>query len=332
MLIIDVIESLFSGFGDGGQEDDPEPCSEPGEALMDGAPEEPPYAEPEERSDGIVDPVGPTDPAPASPAPAKARSGLGEIYPDLSRLTTRKVEHRNLVLEDICTHCAHCGHELTDAISIQRGIGPVCSKKGYAEDPADGDEMQAMIDLSEFPELVEFLTKHYKPLGIRGLINGLVRVASLNRPRGRGQSEGNYRVHAACCDAIASLGHGKLANLLRETLVVVTISKVKEKPGTYRVFVKKRDVHKDWWRMISARLNRAEWIKKERAYHVPFFDDAGETRASVSSFQLQRPGDGKWVYVSNKRALWELIVYCYEDMIVKNSDGRNSRIRKKDAA
>lgn len=290
-----------------------------------------------------VDPVAPTDPAPA-PAPEDGPSEtevrvvkrekdpvLGEKYPDLGGLTTAKVPHRNLILDGVCTHCAHCGQQLTDSVSIQRGIGPVCSKRGYAEDPVDGDEMQAMIDLAEFPELAEFLVEHYKPLGVRGLVNGLVRAASLNRPRGRGRSEGNYKVHAACCDAIQSLGHVKLANLLRDTLVVVSLSKVDPseaggEAGWYSVAVKRRDEHHQWRNMLRARLTCVKGGYRDPSMAVRLFRDA-EEKIPVTSEFWAKDGD-RDVKVSNKRALWEVIVYCHEGLIMKRPDGQNVRIRK----
>lgn len=231
-----------------------------------------------------------------------------DAYPDLSSVTTVKVPHRNLILDGVCSHCAHCGHQLTDAQSIQRGIGPVCSGKGYAEDPVDGDEMQAMIDLMEFPELVEFLNEHYKPLGIRGLVNGLVRVASLNRPRGRGWSEGNADVHAACCDAIESLGHQKLSKLLRETLVIMEVRESTEYPHCLEVWVKKRDWTKDWSWDVTRDVSGTFFSKKVKAMVIP----VGNNGKVMS--KCRPDGNGP---ITNKRALWNLMLRHYGGSIAK---------------
>ncbi len=48
-------------------------------------------------------------------------------YPDLSRLTTKKIPHKDMILDDVCTNCACCGQPLTDSVSVQRGLGPRCS-------------------------------------------------------------------------------------------------------------------------------------------------------------------------------------------------------------
>lgn len=252
--------------------------------------------------------------APARPVDTGDRGT--DTYPDLSGLTTVKLPHNNLILEGVCTHCAHCGHELTDAVSIQRGIGPICSKRGYAEDAAEADEIQAMIDLAEFPELAEFLTTHYRPLGIRGLVNGLVRIASLNRPRGRGQKLGNAKVHSACADAVQSLGHRKLADLLRNTLVVVTVAAVEGEPGVVSVHVKKRDLPTGWFSQIDATLSQTTWMKKARHHNVVVHHPSDPTRKARS--RLQGP-DGK--AVSNKRALWTLLCHNFSGLIVKTTDG-----------
>lgn len=237
-------------------------------------------------------------------------------YPDLSSLTVRKIPHKNMILDGVCTNCAHCWQKLTDSVSVQRGIGPDCSKKGYSEDPTDGDEMAAFICLAEFQELVEFLTEHYKPLGIRGLVNGLVRVASLNRPHGRGQEEGNEKLFAACCDAIEALGHGKMATLLRETLVGVWIDPVEGQDGLFAVKTMKRKTPDSWWWFVRRDLAGSEWIKGRvggGVHHVRFHEAGNPKAVKLSS--VSREGR----LISNKLALWELMLTHFKGSTVKVS-------------
>lgn len=229
-------------------------------------------------------------------------------------VTTRKLAHRNMVLDGTCSHCAHCGHELTDAVSIQRGIGPICSKKGYEEEvAADADEMQAMIALSEYPELVEFLVREYKPLGIRGLVNGLVRVASLNRPRGRGQCEGNFDLFDAICDAVDSLGHAKLAGLLRETLVVVEIKDAKGKDGFYDVWVKRANWNYNWSSALSA-ISGTEFDRVLKKRYVKIHKPGDKELLAFTEVR----GRGR---VSNKQLLWEALVASYDGLVAKTPKG-----------
>src|SRR5574343_1262328 len=189
-----------------------------------------------------------------------------------------KLPHRNMVLDGVCTHCAHCGLALTDSVSITRGIGPQCSKRAYKEDPVDGDEIQAMIDLAEWPEVVEFLTQHYKPLGMRGLVNGLVRLASLNRPRGKGRLKGNFALHTDICQAIQSLGYVKIASLLRETLAVVFV-KTDPATGVAAVRVKKSE----WTPQYSTEMRTLPEVgydKMNRSYLVKVHQP-GDPKAPV---------------------------------------------------
>lgn len=155
-------------------------------------------------------------------------------------ISTAKLHHSALIFRGVCTQCAHCGQPLTDSVSIERGIGPVCSRKGYLEDPKDADEIQAMIDLAEYPDLVEFLTEHYKPQGVRGLMNGLVRICSLNR---------KHECFGACCEAISSLGYDNLAAVLRESIAVVKVTVPDDQ--SYHVWVKRGAFNWSWYNSIK---------------------------------------------------------------------------------
>jgi hypothetical protein len=205
----------------------------------------------------------------------------------------QKGQRYTLTFQGVCSHCAHCGQPLSDSVSIERGIGPVCSKKGYHEDPTDPDEMQAMIDLAEYPDLVDFLTARYKPQGVRGLMNGLVKVCSLNR---------RSPVHQACCDAVESLGYRKLASLLRESIAVVEVKDCKEHPGCFHVWVKKSEWSWGWTNSLRA----------------------------VPGAHFSRHLKGTIVPVGQKAALWELMLKYYEGFCAKvpAKDGTGQHVVK----
>lgn len=150
--------------------------------------------------------------------------------PDFSDLTVKKHVRANLILHGTCTRCAHCGQALTDSVSQERGLGPICSKNGYFENPVESDEMGAMITLSGYPELVNFLVKNYKKNEVRSLMNGLVKIASLNR---------RTKVHEVCCDAIYQLGYRNLASTLRQCLSSISVKISKEKPQHFLLWVYK---------------------------------------------------------------------------------------------
>jgi Family of unknown function (DUF6011) len=248
-----------------------------------------------------------------------------EAYPDLSRLTTKKVAHKEMILDGVCTNCACCGQPLTDSVSVQRGLGPRCSRKGYSEDPVDCEEMDAFICLAEFQELVEFLTEHYKPLGARGLVNGLVRVASLNRPRGGEQKEGNEKLFKACCDAVEALGYPKMANLLRDTLVVAWLNK-SDQPGEDGISYLRTKAYRTpgWlWSEVMEKVGGVSWDKKARTYRIPMHE-----KGSPVIFCSSRDS-GK----SNKRVVWELLLKAFEGQAAK-IDGHAVpiRVRERTAA
>ncbi len=192
----------------------------------------------------------------------------------------KKGQRFQLVFQGVCSHCAHCGQPLTDSVSIERGLGPVCSKKGYLEDPTDPDEMQAMIDLAEYPDLVQYLTDHYKPKGVRGLMNGLVKICSLNR---------RSPVHQACCDAVESLGYRRLASLLRESIAIIEVKDSAEHPGCFHVWVKKSEWNWSWTNALRA-VPGAHFSKHLKGTIVP---------------------------KGQKAALWELMLKFYEGFCAK---------------
>ena len=190
-----------------------------------------------------------------------------------------------LVLEGVTSHCAHCGQPLTDSVSIERAIGPLCSKKGYLEEVTPVDDTDAFLALAEYPQLVEYLTAKYKPNGNRALCNGLVRTASLNR---------RTPVHAACTDAVDALGYKRLASALRESLSVVEISDSKSKPDAYGIWVKRSD------------------------FSWGFYN---ELKALPGVYSLRYPARETVVPKVHRRKLAELLLKYYEGLCVKTQGG-----------
>jgi len=216
----------------------------------------------------------PSDPAPASdPEPALATPAASAPVEtpaqklrrlELSKalvgaISTEKMVHGSMILNGICTHCVCCGMPLTDAVSVQRSIGPDCASRGYAEDPVSSDEMGAMIELAEYPTLVDFLTQHYKPLGVRGLMNGLVRIACLNR---------KSSVHTACANAIDYLGYDKLANMLRNGLVIGQVKDSEKHAGNHHVWIKRAHWTREFGRSCG-QIPHAFFSRPEKGWIIP---------------------------------------------------------------
>lgn len=228
---------------------------------------------------------------PEGAAPQTEVTGVVEIPPEMAY--HHKGMRHKLVFEGVCTHCAHCGQPLSDAVSAERGIGPICSKKGYHETPMEEvDATDALIALAEYPVLVDYLTKKYKPAGNRALCNGLVRTASLNR---------RTPVHAACCDAVEALGYKRLASALRESIAVIEIYEVAERPDSLMVWVKKCDFKWAFWGTLK---------------HQP------------GVFMVKHPKPAIVVPKKMKSGLARLIVEHYEGLAVKTKNGTH-KISKK---
>lgn len=180
---------------------------------------------------------GTMDPVEETPVPA------ADVAVPPEEAYRHKGMRYKLVYEGVCTHCAHCGQPLTDSDSVERGLGPICSKKGYKDEVTVSDETDALLALAEFPTLVNYLTSKYKAKGNRHLVNGLVRTASLNR---------RTPVHAACTDAVEALGYKRLASALRESLSVIELWDSKESADSYAMWIKRSDFNWGFWNELKA--------------------------------------------------------------------------------
>lgn len=242
----------------------------------------------------IEEPCPDTSPSPSfeeesevvQETPEQKTRRLELAKPIVGVISTEKLVHGSMVLQGVCERCVCCGLPLTDAVSLERGMGGRCSSRGYSEDPKQSDEMGAMIELAEYPALVEFLTQKYKPLGVRGLMNGLVRIACLNR---------KTRVHVVCANAIEMLGYVRLANKLRDALVIGHVLNSKSHPEHLSVWVKRYHYNYKFSRVIG---------------QIPgaFFD-----RAERGWMISKHP--------ETKKALWKAFVEYYPHEVIKTSKG-----------
>lgn len=246
------------------------------------------------------------------------------LHPIYGGVTMQKRRHGELILQGVCSHCAHCALKLTDAESVERGLGPVCSKKGYFEEPKEGvDEIQAMIDLAKYLELIQFLNDHYKPKGVRGLVNGLVRVCSLNR---------KSPVHQACTDAIDSLGYKALASLLRESLAILELSESVTIPGSYELWIKKSDFR--WGFYNAIRVMPGVYLNKQlRANVIPAFKlekervgDEVQTNKVPIMVDWYDHASGQKMHTTVKRLLWSELLRFYKGAYMKVKEGDKSSV------
>jgi hypothetical protein len=225
----------------------------------------------------------------------------------LATLNTQKVAHGRLIMQGICSQCAHCGMPLTDAASVERGLGPICSKKGYEDPSRDGDVTEAMIALAEYPQLIDFLMTHSDPGNFRGLMNALVKVCSLNR--------GNANLHAACCDAIEFLGWAQLANAMRESIACMVIKASESNPGHYEIFVKRAHWNWSWNRDVLAIPGAVKKKHASKGLYVllPIHAPTDPKRAIGGKFEGQM--------MSNKAALWQVMLRHFAGLCAKTPGG-----------
>lgn len=123
-------------------------------------------------------------------------------------------------LADItCTNCAICGRSLTDSVSVNRGIGPICSRKYYDVEHNITDDMVAealgCLHASKIDSRVKMYAKRLKRQP-RNLCNLLVKWASANFDE--------QDVVIECAEVIDSLGFDLLAQVLRERNTKVHIA------------------------------------------------------------------------------------------------------------
>lgn len=143
----------------------------------------------------------------------------------------------HLVLSQIvASHCCVCRAPLTDAESIEHGIGPVCSGKYYnpMHTPDDTQVKTAIgvLVMSDFPDTIvdSFLTViNNDRVNARHGSNLMVKWASAHYT--------DRDVVLKCALIVRALGYKELANKLEEDRTQVTVI---ETPNKFEVFVPDR--------------------------------------------------------------------------------------------
>lgn len=124
----------------------------------------------------------------------------------------------------VATHCCVCGLTLVDALSCEKGIGPVCRKKYEYEDafpitPEVGTPAQKYL-AENFPvEMAERVAEALDADDSRKAANLLVYFASAELR----EEDGDYSVHAA--HVLGLIGYGKLSERILDRLVQVRLTR-----------------------------------------------------------------------------------------------------------
>jgi hypothetical protein len=110
-------------------------------------------------------------------------------------------------LEDlVCTQCACCARDLTDAQSIERGIGPECFGRYYDKCSANADFVGS-VKLAEGAGLIGLLGEFLNRQDARSACNVVVRAIS---------AQWDHPKRLARIELVHALGFTALANRLEE--------------------------------------------------------------------------------------------------------------------
>ena len=116
------------------------------------------------------------------------------------------------------THCAACGRALTDATSIEAGVGPVCRKKyNYEDAPVVGPDTAAMVKsaIEDLGETAEKVAKALENGDSRRAANVLVHHIACNQKE-RSSLNAAY--------ALNKMGFEKLSNRVASRIVDITVN------------------------------------------------------------------------------------------------------------
>lgn len=115
------------------------------------------------------------------------------------------------------THCAACGRALTDATSIEAGVGPVCRKKyNYEDAPVVGPDTAEVVKsaIAELGETAEKVAAALEKDDSRRAANVLVHHIACNQKE-RSSLDAAY--------ALNKMGFKKLSNRVARRIVDITV-------------------------------------------------------------------------------------------------------------
>lgn len=176
----------------------------------------------------------------------------------------------------VATHCVCCGRALSDAPSIEAGMGPHCREKyGYDEAQGPADEAEAMAIVAPHREALELSADiEGNP---RRFANVLVhRLAVLI----------DGEVAVACVNALRALGFSKLSRHCAARMVKISVSEEKDEAGNVVAYTIKAPYSE-----AVRRLSLARWDRELRVTRVRIYRSAeGAQRAIEDALTRDFPG------------------------------------------
>ena len=197
----------------------------------------------------------------------------------------------------VASHCSACGRMLTDASSIEFGIGPVCRRKhGYEDAPAIEDPTPATAILETLTEGVvrDAAIEAVQGKDSRKAAKVLNLALAVWRHAKRLNATEDFDVNARiACEALKVLGYGTLAEKVLETFA--------EPEKTPEVFISE----------VGGRLS----------LKTPYNPEFVEAVRDIKGRKWDRESRVWTVPSSQKRAAWKALRAHYEGLVAEGPKG-----------
>ena len=165
----------------------------------------------------------------------------------------------------VATHCCLCGRALTDAVSLERGIGPVCAEKGGLDaEPGASDWTAA---------------RRHIPAGL--VVEGDARRTA-NRVLYRVSANTTALEVPALVEGLRALGFGAVATKLTERLAEEGAVTVRAEGDSLRVEAPFSPAFND---ALRAAAPARRWDREAKAWRVPTTARAGLWSALRAAFR-----------------------------------------------
>lgn len=165
----------------------------------------------------------------------------------------------------VATHCCLCGRALTDAVSLERGIGPVCAERAGLDTPGAASDWAAVVRLV--------------PAGL--VVEGDPR-ATANRVLYRISAAQGAPEVPALVEGLRALGFAAVADRLTERLAEEGAVTVRREGDVLRVEAPFSPAFNN---ALRAAAPGRRWDREAKAWRVPATARAGLWTALRSAFR-----------------------------------------------
>lgn len=252
-------------------------------------------------------------------ASAERVEGLGDAMTDTSSTTQNDPSVMRTIRRIVATHCCACNLPLTDAESVEHGIGPVCSKRYYnPQHIPTADQISKALGfmaVSNFPDtLIDECLAAADRNDARQVSNKLVYYASANYD--------NREEVLKCSNIIRILGYEDLSNKLEQDRTSVIVFDKGTHLETY---------FPDKWE-VSKELSRISGTEELMVDGALVEDMLGSAPPTVEKVRAKRGKKIGWKVPMAGRAYLECLIGVFfpnELINYGNSDLRKATPRRR---